>query len=134
MKTLQAVLDINVLVSALWTPAGSAAEILELVLTEKIIPCFDDSILDEYRNVLSRPRLALPKPVFNALIREITNKGISISIYPGKINFKDEADRKFYDTAKFYEAYLVTGNTRHYPKEPMVVSPTKFLKIYRKNL
>lgn len=35
----------------------------------------------------------------------------------------------FYEAAKSAKAYLVTGNAKHYPKEPMVVTPQDFLSI-----
>jgi len=125
---VQAVLDTNILVSAIWTPAGSASKILELILTDKIIPCFDDSIMKEYKTVLSRPRLALPKGLAKKLLAEIAERGIMVSIYPGKDKMTDEADRKFYDTAKFFEAWLVTGNIKRYPKDPLIISPSRFLE------
>jgi len=45
------------------------------------------------------------------------------------IRMLDEDDRKFYDVAKSAEAFLITGNIRHYPKEPFIVSPSGFLEI-----
>ena len=41
----------------------------------------------------------------------------------------DESDRKFYDAAKFCNAYLLTGNKKHYPKDPLVLSPAEFLVL-----
>ena len=130
---LQAVLDTDVLVCALWTPAGNALAVLELVFSEEIIPCFDELIINEYRAVLSRQRLAFPDRLTEKLLDEIFCRGISLPIYPGKTKLPHEASRKFYDTAKFYGAYLITGNTRHYPKDPMILSPSQFLKKHRIN-
>ena len=41
----------------------------------------------------------------------------------------DEDDRAFYDTAKNNDAYLVTGNTRHYPNESFILTPTEFMRL-----
>ena len=49
---LNVVLDTNILVSALWSPAGNASTIVNLVLSDKILPCIDQQILNEYRVVL----------------------------------------------------------------------------------
>jgi uncharacterized protein len=126
---LRVVLDTNVLVSALWTPAGNASTIINLILTNKIVPCFDQHILHEYQVVLSRPRLAFPADQVNELLSEITNRGLSVIILPSSIRLPDESDRKFFDTAKYCEAYLITGNIKHYPKDPMILTPARFLDI-----
>ena len=127
---LKVVLDTNVLVSALWTPAGNASAIINLILSEKIVPCFDQRIINEYRTVLSRKRLAFPEGKVNELLMEITNRGLSVVVLPSAIAMTDETDRKFYDTAKFCDAYLITGNARHYPEDPLVISPARFLLLH----
>ena len=128
---LKAVLDTNVLVSALWTPAGNASAIINLILLDKIIPCFDQHILNEYKAVLSRPRLSFQMDQVDELLAEITNRGFSVIAFPSSIELPDESDRKFYDTAKYCQAYLITGNIKHYPKEPFIVSPAQFIDIVR---
>lgn len=44
-----AVIDANILVSALWSRNGSPAKVLSLVLNGKVIPCIDSRIMHEYR-------------------------------------------------------------------------------------
>jgi len=127
---LRVVIDTNVLVSALWTPARNASTIINLILTDKIVPCFDQQILNEYQVVLSRPRLAFPAGQVNELLSEITNRGLSVIILPSSIRLPDESDRKFFDTAKYCEAYLITGNIKHYSKDPMILTPARFLDIF----
>jgi len=39
----------------------------------------------------------------------------------------DETDRVFYDTAKASGAILITGNIRHYPAMPFIMTPADFL-------
>ena len=42
----------------------------------------------------------------------------------------DEDDRVFYEVALSTEdAYLVTGNLKHFPKTPIVVTPAQMLDI-----
>jgi len=126
---LKVVLDTNVLVSALWTPAGNASVIMGLTLTNKVIPCFDQRIIDEYRTVLSRPRLAFPPDQVEKFLMEIIDRGLSVTVSPSTISMPDETDRKFFDVAGFCEAYLITGNLKHYPKASFVTSPAHFLTI-----
>ena len=124
---LKVVLDTNVLVSALWTPEGNCSVIAGLVFTDKLIPCFDHRILNEYRAVLSRPRLSFSLGQTEQFLREITGRGLLVTVSPSTFPLPDEGDRKFYDVAKFCEAFLITGNTRHYPEEPMIMTPAQFL-------
>lgn len=46
--------------------------------------------------------------------------------------FPDPKDVVFYEVALSKEdAYLVTGNTKHFPKKPIVVTPAEILEILR---
>ena len=45
----------------------------------------------------------------------------------------DEDDRVFYDTAKESGAILVTGNTKHFPAESFIMTPSDFLAYLEKN-
>ncbi len=48
--------------------------------------------------------------------------------------FPDPDDRVFYEVALSKDgSYVVTGNQRHFPKTPIVVSPTEMMKIIREN-
>jgi len=124
------VLDTNILVSALWTPAGNASAIVGLILSDGIVPCFDYRIIEEYFAVLRRPRLAFSAGQVDRLLGEITVRGLSVIAPSSEIDMPDESDRKFYEVAKFCGAYLVTGNTRHYPEDPGIISPARFLDTF----
>ena len=128
---LKVVLDTNILVSALWTPAGNASAIVELILSDKIVPCFDQHILYEYQAVLSRPKLSFPEGQVNKLIAEIIDRGLSANVFPSSFSLTDESNRKFYDIAKYFSAYLITGNIKHYPNEMFIVSPANFLEFFK---
>ena len=52
----KAVLDTNILVSALLSPAGAPARVFDHVLNGDVILCFDSKIILEYREVLARPK------------------------------------------------------------------------------
>jgi putative PIN family toxin of toxin-antitoxin system len=127
---IKVVLDTNVLVSALWASVGNPSAIIELILADRIIPCFDHDILYEYQTVLSRPRLAFSSNRTEKLLNEITTRGLQVIVKPSTIAMPDESDRKFYDTAKYCEAYLVTGNIRHYPEDPFILNPAGFLLFF----
>ncbi|GHT99370.1 PIN domain-containing protein [Spirochaetia bacterium] len=130
MKSAQGprvVLDTNVLVSALWTPRGNPSTIIGLMLSGKIIPHFDYRIMAEYRNVLRRPKLSFPDNDVEELLAEIEHYGLYVAVKPSSIPMIDETDRKFFDVAKACEAFLITGNKRHYPQDSLVITPAEFI-------
>jgi putative PIN family toxin of toxin-antitoxin system len=128
-KAAKVVLDTNILVSALWTPEGNAAKIIALLPLGKIVPCYNFPILQEYQEVLQRPKLRFSGSKTADLLTTIGQYGLSIVAEPGSVVMADESDRKFYDTAKTAGAVLITGNTRHYPQETFVVTPAEFLQM-----
>ena len=42
----------------------------------------------------------------------------------------DEDDRVFYEvTLSMEDSFLVTGNLKHYPSSPQVITPADFIKL-----
>ena len=121
------VIDTNVLVSALWSRNGSPAKIISLVINGNLIPCYDHRIMNEYQEVLKRPKFGFSEADINALLGWFTAVGHSVIAEPLPIDFVDESDKKFYEVAKFCRATLITGNLKHYPNDPSVVSVPDFL-------
>jgi putative PIN family toxin of toxin-antitoxin system len=125
------VLDTNVLVSALWSNDGNPHEVVKSIFKNEIVPYYNDDIIEEYQEVLSRTKLNFPDDKVQSLMQEIKNNGIKASSVPSKITFADESDRKFYDLAKTNEALLITGNLKHYPSESFIMNPNDFLHQFR---
>ena len=127
------VLDTNVLVSSLLA-SGPPAAIVDLVAGGIIIPLYNDLIIVEYWNVLQRPKFGFHSLQVTQLVNNIISAGIGVEVgTPSTIYMKDEDDRKFYDLAEAYSAFLITGNLKHFPKMPFIVSPAEFLKEYIKS-
>ena len=128
---MRVVLDTNVIVSAFLSPEGKPSTILQLVLWGDMEVCLNAAILAEYEQALHRPKFAetIHQPAtirFFDLLSEIGSIAVGA---PSKNIFPDESDRKFYDVAKTVGAILVTGNKKHYPDEPFILSPAQFLDI-----
>ncbi|MDR2605760.1 MAG: putative toxin-antitoxin system toxin component, PIN family [Oscillospiraceae bacterium] len=123
------VLDTNVLVSALLTPAGNPAKIYRMFLIGVIPLVLSDGIYAEYRDVLFRPRLRFPSDAVGTILAAIRQYGETIVPIVSSIEMVDEDDRVFYDTAKTAGAYLITGNTKHYPREDFILTPSEFLGL-----
>ncbi|MDR3120519.1 MAG: putative toxin-antitoxin system toxin component, PIN family [Clostridiales bacterium] len=129
---IKAVLDTNVIISAFLSPTGKPAAILQLVLRGEIRIYFNTAILAEYEQVLGRSKFSekIRQSAVRRFFEIINDIGDNIISTPSDVCFSDEADRKFYDTAKTCGACLVTGNAKHYPVEPFILSPARFLEEF----
>jgi putative PIN family toxin of toxin-antitoxin system len=123
------VLDTNVVISAFINPAGTPARIVSMVLNRRAELCYNSLILGEYEGVALRPKFAekINAGAVCRFVDLIRSFGISFDPAAGAVEFTDESDRIFYDTAKGSGSLLVTGNTKHFPKESFILSPADFL-------
>ena len=129
MNIRRVVFDTNILVSALLSPKGKPAKIYRMFLTRTLSMVFSTYIFEEYQDVLFRPRLRIPANDAEMVLAAIKQYGEKIEPVPSVTAMIDEDDRVFYDTAKSAGAYLITGNTKHYPHESFVLTPAEFLKL-----
>ena len=127
------VIDTNVLVSAMLKWNSVPGNVMELVFDGPIIPVYNTEILKEYREVLSRPKFHLTKEIVDDVLENLEHRGISIEAETLDIVLPDPKDRVFYEVVleerKTEEAYLVTGNIKHFPVETFIVTPRKMLDI-----
>lgn len=123
------VIDTNILVSALWSKNGAPARAVGLVLSGQITPCYDHRIMLEYRQVLQRPKFRFRPAEINALLDWFKQSGRSVAPASLDVTFVDEADRKFYEVAKYCGAVLITGNLKHFPNDDAVMSVSDFLEL-----
>lgn len=124
------VIDTNVLVSALLTPAGNPARVLDHVLGGVVILCYDSRIIMEYQEVLLRPKFGFNKKAVKQIIDYLVFTGVSIVAKPLSISLEDENDKKFLEVADSANAYLVTGNIKHYPQRAFILTPLEFLNLH----
>ena len=129
---MNVVLDTNVIVSALWSPGRNGTEILNAVFSRNLVVCYDHRIIDEYEKVLKYPKLNFKEWEVQAVLDPIIKSGISVVPDPvTDVPFdRDEADRKFYEVAKYCNAKLITGNLKHYPKDPDIMLMADFIHMY----
>jgi len=125
---MKVVLDTNVLASAMLTPDGLPAKVVNLFLNDRLILLYDNRILGEYHAVLSRPKFGFPSDTVEAFIEYIHTRGEFVVAELVRDTMPDEADRKFLEVARSGRALaLVTGNIAHFPTDSLVVSPKEFL-------
>jgi len=129
---IYAVMDTNVLVSALFTHNAESAtvKVVEAMLCGVIVPLLDNEIIEEYIDVLNRPKFNFSKKLIRQFIETIRQKGVMTRRVQSQEHFTDLKDVIFYEIALSKEnAYLVTGNTKHFPETPIVVTPAEMVRI-----
>ena len=127
-----AVIDTNVIVSAMLSsnPASNPAKVFHAVLNGRVLPLYNDEILDEYQKVLSRPKFPFKQTDISAIIQLFRKLGIDSDRVTADELFPDPKDIVFYEVALSHEdAYLVTGNLKHFPKQSRVVSPSEMVAL-----
>ena len=131
---IYAVVDTNVIVSALITknPQSPPNLVLNEMLDGRIIPLYHADIIEEYRDVLSRTKFHLKSETIEKVINSIISKGIEVNPTPTGEIFVDMDDLVFYEVAmekRDDDAYLVTGNQKHYPVRDFIITPSEMLNI-----
>lgn len=132
--TCYAVIDTNVLVSALLSSHDNAATVLVVgkLFSGEIIPLFSDEILKEYHEVLRRTKFHFSEETVSMLIQTIEKIGERVVPSPTGELLPDMKDLPFYEIVvekQAYGAYLVTGNRKHFPVKPFIVTVKEFLDI-----
>lgn len=132
-----AVLDTNVLVSAMLKIGSVPFDIVVEALNGNIIPLLNDEIFTEYEDVLSRPKFKFDGNIVKILLDDFKRRAVYVTADADSVKnlVLDEKDAVFYavlmEKRKEEDAYLVTGNMRHFPVRPYIVTPREMLAIIR---
>ncbi|ACX76508.1 conserved hypothetical protein TIGR00305 [Fibrobacter succinogenes subsp. succinogenes S85] len=129
-----AVIDTNVIVSALLKWNSVPGVVLQAVFNGFVVPVYNDEILNEYRNVLNRPKFGFSSELISETISQIESLGVMENALETVAEaMPDPKDIVFYSIAlshgKTAETHLVTGNVKHFPANPIVVTPRQMLDI-----
>ena len=134
------VIDTNVLVSALITRNENSptVQILRFLANGNIVPVYSDEILKEYNEVLRRAKFKLPEIVIINLLKDIMDNGLKISeLAEVTETMPDPKDIVFYAvtlSAQDKDAFLVTGNGKHFTEKPFVVTPSELVEILKQEI
>ena len=129
---IHAVIDTNVLISALISKKKNSATVLllEKLFDEEIIPVYNHEILKEYMEVMNRTKFHLDQNDIVQLLNTIIESGVQPERIKTDLFFPDKKDIVFYEVALSVNGtYLITGNTKHFPTTPIVVTPAEILRI-----
>ncbi len=128
------VFDTNVLLASLLKPGGVNRRCMRLVLgnPESFTICYSSQMMDEYRDVLSRPvvcgrGLANPARALLKLVadvgEELVPKHIPALVYP------DIDDKPFLEAAVYANGVLVTNNLKDFPFLGVsILGPSDFIR------
>ena len=129
-----AVIDTNVLVSALLKMDSNPGKVFSSIINGETFIFVNEEILAEYKKVLSREKFHFPPQLIEDVLRrlEYNSKLISIGLKE-YLEVNDPKDRCFYAVTlsgrESVDTLLVTGNIRHFPAEPFIVTPTEFVNM-----
>lgn len=137
-KPILAVIDTNVIVSALLNhdKESNPSKVINDVLLGIITPIFNDEILSEYKDVLSRDKFPFRDSDIEDTLNLFLKKGIRVdSTFPVEESIPDLDDVVFYEVAMSIEGtYLITGNIKHFPNNPIVVTPAQMVDILNRDM
>ena len=145
-----AVIDTNVLVSALLSKKEDTAtvRVMNELFGGRIIPLYHKDILAEYNEVLRRGKFHLQEATIRFVLDSVIQFGIEVFPQPTGEILTDMDDLIFYKVRisqseiregplgdevvmekREDDAYLVTGNQKHYPIRDFIVTPAEMMAI-----
>ena len=127
-----AVIDTNIFVSALITHNSNAStvKVLESMFVKRFTPLYNEEIIAEYEDVLHRRKFKLTEEQIRTVIDYVKTNGIDSNRFPYDGDMPDEDDRVFYEVAlSEEESFLVTGNLKHFPHTPRVITAAQMMEI-----
>lgn len=129
-----AVIDTNVFISALLTRRIDSAtvKVLEAVLIGKITSLYNNDIIAEYNEVLHRSKFSFSEDKIQLILRAVKQFGVEVFPKPTGEILIDMEDLVFYEVVmekREDDAYLVTGNQKHYPIRDFIVTPAEMMEI-----
>lgn len=128
-----AVIDTNVVVSALFKSDSVPGKIVNHALNGKIIPLLHEKIFAEYNDVVTRPKFKFSQERIRCALDGMKERGKFIDAKEYDEELPDPKDKIFYwvtlTAREEVEAYLVTGNLKYFPIKPFIVTPREMLEI-----
>ncbi len=120
---MRVVVDTNVLVSALIRPGGPPRQVLDDVLSGELTLLYDERILTEYGDVLTRAKFSFDSADVEDLLRFVAIRGKQVPDASCPARLPDPDDQPFADVAHAGAAdLLITGNAKHFPVGKAILS------------
>ncbi len=104
-----------------------------MLFQKTIVPLLNKEIIEEYEDVLKRNRFGFNNVEVDDLIANIKANSIFLEREQTLEEFVDEDDIVFYEIVMSarhtMDAFLITGNIKHYPIRNYVVTPKQMIEI-----
>ena len=133
-----AVFDTNVLISSLLTKQTdtATARVVDAISSGDIIPLYNQEILNEYDEVLHRAKFSFSEERIQKILLMIRQFGMAVNPSPTGEILMDMDDLVFYEIVmekRKDNAYLITGNIRHFPERDFIVTPSEMMALIYKD-
>ena len=107
-------------------------QLIGRLIRGEVVPIYSAEIMQEYQEVLSRKKFKFELNMINYILATIEKYGILVEVSSTGVILPDMKDLPFYEVVmekRDDNAYLITGNLKHFPTEPFIVTPRQMLDI-----
>jgi predicted nucleic acid-binding protein len=114
----------------------ATAKVVDSISTGVIVPLYNDEILEEYDEVLHRKKFSFSEGRIRSILNMIRQFGLAVNPSPTGEILVDMDDLVFYEVVmekREDDAYLITGNLRHFPVRDYIVTPAEMMDIIAGN-
>jgi putative PIN family toxin of toxin-antitoxin system len=131
---IYAVIDTNVLVASLLTGRADSptVKVVQAISEGTLIPLYNEEIMAEYDEVLHRKKFPFTDRRIRPVLASIRTFGLSVNPSSTGEILPDMDDLIFYEVVmekREDDAYLVTGNLRHFPPRDYIVTPAEMMAL-----
>ena len=109
---------------------------VDAIYSGDIVPLYNQEILNEYNEVLHRKKFSFSEERIQKILLMIRQFGLAVNPSPTGEILVDMDDLVFYEIVmekRNDDAYLITGNIRHFPRRDFIVTPSEMVEIVCQN-
>ena len=118
-------------------PDSPTVRVMKAIAQKELIPLYNQEILNEYDEVLHRRKFPFSEQRIRGALRLFQQNGLHVNPSPTGAILPDMSDLVFYEVVmekREDDAYLVTGNLRHFPSRNFIVTPAEMMALIEKGL
>ena len=128
------VIDTNVVVSSLLNKGkrSPVTDVMEKLSDGTFKSVVSKDVLREYEEVLTRPKFNFSPELVKTVLDFFREKSIVTETWDTGVELTDPSDLPFFEAyiaEQSPETFLVTGNVRHYPDWPYIVTPREMMRV-----
>ena len=126
------VVDTNVIVSYMMRRAKKTAvvDFMNMVLDGELSSVVSQEVMEEYREILCREKFGFSQDDVKELLDFFRQNAIMTETWDTGVELPDSDDLPFFEAyvaEQSPETFLVTGNQKHYPEWPYIVTPRQMV-------